>query len=341
MRGAIVLQSSPVLSVVLPVYNGLPYLRQAVESVLTQSFGNFELIVINDGSSDGSQELLESFNDPRLRIVQQENRGLAATLNIGIALVRGRYLARQDQDDICLPGRFEKQVNFLDANANADVMLLGTAAEIWEGHSRTERVMCHAIDGQALKFGLLFNNYFIHSSVMLRRSVFEHVGGYSEDKARQPPEDYELWSRIAREFNVANLPDVLLAYREVPNSMSRTGDRPFLKNLVQICAENVAFTCGVPVNSPEVLGLANLLHGQYDAVPGGVQLSQMEKLIKTAALAVGLKTGSASPALERAKQQKIREARYLFADYRTGGLLGLAVRSPVGVAARKLLRRAA
>ena len=339
MRGAIVLQSLPVLSVVLPVYNGLPYLRQAVESVLTQSFGNFELIVINDGSSDGSQELLESFDDPRLRIVQQENRGLAATLNIGIAQARGRYLARQDQDDICLPGRFEKQVNFLDENM--DVMLLGTAAEIWKGHNRTDRVMSHAIDGHALKFGLLFNNYFVHSSVMMRRSVFERVSGYSEDKARQPPEDYELWSRIAREFDVANLPDVLLAYREVPNSMSRTGDRPFLKNLVQICAENVAFTCGVPVDSPEVLGLANLLHGRYDAVPVGVQLSQMVKLIKKAALAVGLKSGSASAALERAEQQKIRETRYLFADYRTGGLFGLALRSPVGVAARKLLRRVA
>lgn len=339
MRGAIVLQSSPVLSVVLPVYNGLPYLRQAVESVLTQSFGNFELIVINDGSSDGSQELLESFDDARLRIVQQENRGLAATLNIGIAQARGRYLARQDQDDICLPGRFEKQVDFLDANM--DVMLLGTAAEIWEGHSRTERVMCHAIDGQALKFGLLFNNYFIHSSVMLRRSVFERVGGYSEDKARQPPEDYELWSRIAREFNVGNLPDVLLVYREVSNSMSRTGDRPFVKNLVQICAENVAFACGVPVNSPEVLGLANLLHGRYDAVPKGVQLSQIEKLIDEAALGVGLKAGGFSPALALARQQKLRETRYLFADYHTGGLLGLAVRSPAGVAARKLLRWAA
>lgn len=334
-----VVQSSPVLSVILPVYNGLPYLRQAIESLLTQSFGDFELIVINDGSSDGSQELLETFDDPRLRIVRQKNRGLAATLNVGIAQAKGRYVARQDQDDICLPGRFEKQVNFLEANAR--VMLLGTAAEIWRGDGRTERVMRHAVDGQVLKFGLLFNNYFIHSSVMLRRSVFDRVGGYSEDRARQPPEDYELWSRISREFDVANLPDVLMAYREVPNSMSRTGDRPFVKNLVQICAENVAFSCGSPVDSAEILGLANLLHGRYDAVPKGVQLAKMEKLIEAAALGVGLKTGGISPALELAKVQKIRETRYRFADYRTGGLLGLAVRSPVGIAARKLLRRAA
>lgn len=331
--------NSSILSVILPVYNGLPYLRQAIESVLTQSFGDFELIVINDGSSDGSRQLLETFDDPRMRIIQQRNRGLAATLNIGIAQARGRYLARQDQDDICLPGRFEKQIAFLEANSS--VMLLGTAAEIWHGDSRTQRVMRHAADSPALKFGLLFNNYFVHSSVMLRRSVFEHVGGYSEDKMRQPPEDYELWSRIAREFNVANLAEILLAYREVPNSMSRSGNRPFVKNLVQICAENIAFTCGVPVNSPEVFALANLLHGQYDAVPDGTQLSRMEKLIEMAALAIGLKAASASPALARAKLQKIRETRYLFADYCTGGLLGRAVRSPVGVAARKLLRRAA
>lgn len=329
----------PAVSVILPVYNGLPYLRQAIETVLTQSFHDFELIVINDGSNDGSQALLETFDDPRMKVVKQKNRGLAATLNVGIAQANGRYVARQDQDDICLPGRLEKQVAFLEAHPA--VMLLGSAAEIWEKEQRTNRIMRHPVDSQALKFALLFNNYFIHSSVMLRRSVFDHIGGYSEDKARQPPEDYELWSRIAREFDVANLPDVLLAYREVPNSMSRTGDRPFVKNLVQICAENVAFACGVPVNSPEVLGLANLLHGRYDSVPKGVQLSQMEKLIEAAALGVGLKAGGVSPALELARQQKLRETRYLFADYRTGGLLGLAVRSPVGVAARKLLRSAA
>lgn len=339
MCGAIVVQNSPLLSVILPVYNGLPYLRQAVESVLAQSFADFELIVINDGSRDASQALLETFDDPRMRLVQQENRGLAATLNIGIAQARGRYIARQDQDDICLPGRFEKQVDFLEANAG--VMLLGTAAEIWQGDKRTERVMRHALDCPALKFGLLFNNYFIHSSVMLRRSVFDRVGGYSEDKARQPPEDYELWSRIAREFDVANLPDILMAYREVPGSMSRTGNRPFLKNLVQICAENMAVACGLPADSAAILGLANLLHGRYEAVPGGVQLSPMETLIETAALGVGRKTGSDSPALELAKRQKLRELRFRFMDYRAGGLLGLAARSPVGVAARKLLRRTA
>jgi glycosyltransferase involved in cell wall biosynthesis len=334
----IAVQSSPVLSVILPVYNGLPYLRQAIESVLTQSFNDFELIVINDGSSDGSQALLETFSDPRIRIVQQENRGLAATLNIAISKAGGRYIARQDQDDICLPGRFEKQVGFLEANAG--VMLLGTAAEIWQGDSRTERVMRHAADGPALKFGLLFNNYFVHSSVMLRRSAFDRMGGYSEDKARQPPEDYELWSRIAREFDVANLSDVLMAYREVPGSMSRTGNRPFLKNLVQICAENMAIACGSPADSAAILGLANLFHGRYEAVPKSAQLSQMEGLIEMAAHSVGLKAGGLSPALALAKRQKIRETRYRFLDFRTGGLLGRAVGSPVGVATRKLLRRA-
>lgn len=320
----------------MPVYNGLPYLRAAVQSVLNQSYRDFELIVINDGSSDGSAELLESLDDPRIRLSHQANRGLAATLNIGIAQARGTYIARQDQDDICLPGRFEKQVAFLDSHPS--VGLLGTAAEIWVGSEKTDRTLRHAAESDALKFGLLFNNYFVHSSVMLRRTVFERVGNYSEDRGRQPPEDYELWSRVARQFDVANLPDTLLAYREVPNSMSRTGSRPFLRNLIRISAENIAFACSLQPDDPRVLGLSALLHDSDDELPAGLRLAQLRSLLASAARNIAGQTAPPSAAFTRAVQQTRRDLRYRFVNHKSGGMLGKVARSRLGLFAKKWLR---
>ena len=331
----IVVQSPPVLSVILPVYNGLPYLRQAVESVLTQSFKDFELIVINDGSSDGSAQLLETFNDPRICLSHQTNRGLAATLNIAIRQAQGRYVARQDQDDVCLPDRFAKQVAFLDANLK--VGLLGTAAEIWVGADKTERVLRHPVNNSELQFDLLFNNHFVHSSVMLRREVFDVVGGYVEDPILQPPEDYELWSRVARNYQVANLPEMLLAYREVASSMSRTGDRPFIRNLIRISVDNLSHASEQSSFNPIVSGLANLLHDRYGSVPPGVRLSALLDVVEQAAAGVSKRVQTDTGELEVAKRKKLREVRYRYIDYKCGGALGGLMRSRLGVVAKKML----
>lgn len=300
-----------------------------------QSFTDFELIIINDGSSDGSAQLLETFNDPRIRLSHQTNRGLAATLNIAIRQAKGRYIARQDQDDVCLPDRFAKQVAFLDANPN--VGLLGTAAEIWVGADKTERVLRHLANNSELQFDLLFNNHFVHSSVMLRKEVFSVVGGYVEDPILQPPEDYELWSRVARNYQVANLPDVLLAYREVATSMSRSGDRPFLQNLIRICADNLGHASDQSSFSPGVLGLANLLHGRYGSIPPGVRLSALLDVVEQAAAGVGRRVQADAGELEVAKRKKLREVRYRYIDYKCGGALGGLLRSRLGVMAKKML----
>ena len=100
----------PLISVILPVYNGSLYLKESIDSILNQTYTNFELIIINDGSKDNSEEVIKSYNDDRIKYLSQENRGLAATLNIGIKLTNGIYIARMDQDDISLPERFKKQI---------------------------------------------------------------------------------------------------------------------------------------------------------------------------------------------------------------------------------------
>jgi glycosyltransferase involved in cell wall biosynthesis len=327
----------PKISVILPVYNGLPYLELAIKSILVQTFQDFELIIIDDGSIDESTSVIESFNDLRIRFVRQQNHGLAATLNKAIVLAKGEYIARQDQDDICLPLRMQRQVEFL--NANPEVGMVGTAAEIWVGNERTSRLLAHPADDAALRFGLLFDNYFVHSSVMIRRSVFDKVGAYSEDRTRQPPEDYELWSRVIREYKVANLPEVLMAYREVPGSMSRAGINPFIKNLVKISAENIAWAADCAADAPEVVAISKLMHGDYVAVPNGVRFAAMRAVLDRAVQKIAGASLTVPAELMLSLRRKENRLRYRYVDYHCGGLIGKALNGRVGRYAKNLARK--
>jgi cellulose synthase/poly-beta-1,6-N-acetylglucosamine synthase-like glycosyltransferase len=256
--------TNPLVSVVLSVHNGAADLPKAVDTILAQTFSNFELIAINNGSTDGTAAVLDGIRDTRVRVFHQDNIGFPGALNRGIALARGRYIGRQDHDDWAKPTRLERQVKFLDANP--DCALVGTRAEIWVGDEKTQRVHDHPTDNAALQFELLFDNPFVHSSMMLRKSALDTVGGYSIDRARQPPEDYELWSRIARRYKVANLPERLTIYREVPKSLSRTGPNPFQEKLVLISAENLAHAVGDARPTELHRDIAALIHRAFHAV---------------------------------------------------------------------------
>ncbi|MFH1863757.1 MAG: glycosyltransferase, partial [bacterium] len=195
------------------------------------------LIIINDGSKDKSLSIAKGFKDSRIKVYTQTNKGLAKTLNRGISLSKGTYLARQDQDDFSYPKRLEKQVNYL--NKNPKCGLAGTWAEIWEGDNKnTHRNHKHPSTNKLLQFFLLFNNPFVHSSVMIRKKALKEVGLYSTDKSRQPPEDYELWSRIAQKYELANIPEILHAYLEIPSSMSRS-KLGFKSKVAKISRENL------------------------------------------------------------------------------------------------------
>jgi glycosyltransferase involved in cell wall biosynthesis len=270
----------PTVSVIMPVYNGADYLREALDSIFAQTFEQFELIVIDDGSTDSSEEILKQYSDSRLRLFFQPNSGLAATLNRGIELAQGQYIARMDQDDISRPERFAKQVAFLEKNPRC--ALLGTWAEIWEVRVKTERIHAHPTDNATLRFELLFNNPFAHSSVMLRREAVMQVGGYSTDPSRQPPEDYELWSRLARHYELANLPEVLHIYREIPRSMSRAGVSPFLLKLLVICAENIAWASNDSPDNPDVRNIPALFHSAWERVEGRPDIFAMRRILKRA-----------------------------------------------------------
>lgn len=212
---------APLLSVILPVYNAEKYIKESIYSVLNQTFSDFELIILNDGSKDNSDEVIKSINDDRIVYIEHANMGLAATLNKGIELSRANLIARQDNDDLSMPTRFQKQIEFF--NHHPDYALLGTCAEIINENGEDKKMyLDHPLKDAELKFALLFNNPFVHSSVMFKKQVIQKIGTYYTGK--EVFEDYNLWSRVAQTDKVANLSDRLLKYREVNTSMSRTAN---------------------------------------------------------------------------------------------------------------------
>jgi glycosyltransferase involved in cell wall biosynthesis len=274
--------ANPLVSVVLPFYNCPNYVGAAIQSVLAQTYRDYELLIIDDGSTDETPSVLAGCKDPRVRLITQSNRGLAATLNRGIELARGRYIARQDQDDISYPDRFARQFAFLEAHPRCG--LVGTWADIWRENSSTGRQHRHPSENALLQYELLLNNPFVHSSVMIRKDALDRVGPYSTDTRRQPPEDFELWSRIARVYEIANIPEVLHLYREVPGSMSRDGRSPFLEHLVTTCAENIACAAGVEFSDPHATNIAALAHGADHRVQADPDFDAMKRLFIRAAL---------------------------------------------------------
>jgi cellulose synthase/poly-beta-1,6-N-acetylglucosamine synthase-like glycosyltransferase len=304
--------SLPLISVIMPVYNGAADLEKAMQSILAQSVTDFEVVAINDGSKDDSCRLLNQVSDPRVRVIHQDNMGLAATLNKGISLARGEFIARQDQDDLSHPDRFARQLAYM--RQNTDCTLLGTAAEIWVGDVPSDRTHDHPTRHAVLAFDLLFNNPFVHSSVMMKRDAVVAVGGYTTDPARQPPEDYELWSRMARKGRVANLPERLLVYREMPQSMSRSGPNPFLDRLVTISAENLSLASGRQIGDIHVENLAAYTHSALHRLSQTTDMTIMTKIIADAAQSIG----SDDPEVRSRADERSRILRYQWMIHQTG-----------------------
>ena len=202
----------PPVSVLMPVYNGEPYVGAAVWSILDQTFPDFELLVIDDGSRDDSLQTLSALarRDARLRLVSRENRGLVATLNELIAMARGRYVARMDADDLSQPARLARQVAFMDANPA--IVALGSRAVFIDSdglpitefidhltHEQIERALLRPVIG------------ILHPTVMMRRDALVAAGGYRADFPHV--EDLDLFLRLGEAGRLENLPDVLLQYR--------------------------------------------------------------------------------------------------------------------------------
>lgn len=220
----------PLVSILMPVYKTAPYLREAMDSMLSQTFTDFELIVLDDCSPDNAEEILDSYTDPRIvRYKGEKNAGLSNVLNVGIGMARGKYIARMDSDDLSMPERLQIQVDYLEAHPDIDLVsvgmqLFGAKDEVWLREQDPEKV----------KIIALFHSPILHASSMWRRDSFEKRGlRFRQEMV--PAEDYDLWTRaLVKGLRLVNLRQVLYKYRIHPEQATTQTDKTTSKSrLVQ------------------------------------------------------------------------------------------------------------
>src|SRR5688572_18649710 len=210
---------TPRVSVLVPVYNAERYLAEAMDSILAQTFADFEVIAVDDGSKDRSREILEDYakRDGRVKVISRANTGIVGALNDGLSASRGELIGRMDSDDVALPERFAKQVEFLDANP--DVILVGARVTMIDPEGWPIGDMATVGHGHdVIEDALLGGGWpIVHPTVIMRRGALLRVGGYQEGTF--PNEDHDLFLRLAEIGKLENLRDTLLHYRRHPNSV--------------------------------------------------------------------------------------------------------------------------
>lgn len=212
---------NPTLSILMPVYKTAPYLQEAIDSMLSQRFSDFELIVLNDCSPDDAEEILDRYDDPRIvRYRGEKNQGLANVLNVGMDMARGRYIARMDSDDISLPERFETQVNYLESHPDIDLCSCGMKL-----FGAKDGTWVRDADPEMVKITALFFSPILHASSVWRKGAFERFGlRFRQEMV--PAEDYDLWCRaLVKGLRLVNIPECLYLYRIRPDQATENTER--------------------------------------------------------------------------------------------------------------------
>lgn len=220
------LQPVPRVSVIMPVYDVEQYIKKAVDSILEQTYSDFELIAVNDGSPDNSLKILEKYarQDDRIHVVSQENRGLVATLNRGISLARGEYIARMDPDDISFPRRFEQQVAVLDAYSS--VVLVAGGFEVIDQDDEFLYREVIPVHNEDIKRSMFLRNPIAHGSVMFRKKAFDIIGGYSSTCG--PMEDFYLWTQLAKLGEIEAVESAVYRWRVNSNGITSNKNKEVL-----------------------------------------------------------------------------------------------------------------
>lgn len=205
-------KNKPLVSIVMPIYNAQRYLTQAIESILSQTLENFELILVNDASTDKTLQIIYKFKkkDKRIRLINnKKNLQMAESLNLAIDQAKSDLIARMDQDDIALPNRLEVQYAFMQHHPN--VAIVGNDIIIIDEHNKVIGKRTYPTTSDGLKKILFRYSAFAHPTVMFRKYAFQRVKGY--DSKKHPCEDIDLWFRLGREYEFASIPSFLLNYR--------------------------------------------------------------------------------------------------------------------------------
>lgn len=252
----------PRVSVILPLFNAAAYVEKAVESILRQTFDSFELLVVDDHSTDDGPDKCRGFRDSRLRVIPNEGpKGVARAFNAGLQHARGSLIARMDADDVSFPNRFELQVEYLDKNPNVHV--LGTGIEIVDASGKVRKdPSIRPLSPNHVRWSLLFYCSVAFPTVMARRDVLAELGGC--DSTASPADDYDLWLRASRAgFVIANLKEILLRYRINPTGLSHAPSSPMDSIALGLAASR----------------LGELLHADVEEIRGPLELVRNPHLI--------------------------------------------------------------
>lgn len=224
----------PKISVVMPAYNAEKYIGESIDSILNQTYGDFEFIIINDGSRDSTKEIILSYSDNRIVYLENEiNSGIVVTLNKGLKYATGEYIARMDADDIAVAERLEKQIEFMEKNK--DVGVLGTGICIF-GEDVQEQARVFTTNPEQLKAELIFNSCIAHPTVMMRSNILKN-NGLSYDLEYAGAEDYNLWWKIAKVSRIATIPDLLVKYRIHSSQITKKKDEKYYKMMIKLMEE--------------------------------------------------------------------------------------------------------
>lgn len=224
----------PKISVIMPVYNGGKYLKAAVQSVLDQTYKDFEFIILDDGSLDNSLSIVENFSDERIKFVKLNHRGIVTALNKGLEISKSEYIVRVDADDLSLPDRFEKLLNYMEENKQ--IAVCGSWAISIDDEGKVIGEMKYPpMQYKDIKKYSLLHNPFIHPSVIFRKEVVLGVGGYRNFKHN---EDYELWTRVLSKNSGHNVPEFLLKYRIHSDQITKKSN--FKMRLTGVCVRVLA-----------------------------------------------------------------------------------------------------
>lgn len=223
------------VSVVMSVYNGEKYLKEAINSILNQTFSDFEFIIVNDGSTDDSEKIIKSYRDKRIKLYNITNSGIAYALNYGINKTDSPLIARMDSDDISLPTRLEKQITFL--NNNDDYILVGTSSRVIDKDGKYIYDEKAYTEWMQIKSRLPISS-FCHPSVMFRKNAFLKAGSYPTSMKRA--QDVVLFYKMQEYGKMTNLPEILIEYRVTPFSLSVRSkkDSRFINQLIELAIQN-------------------------------------------------------------------------------------------------------
>jgi len=225
-----VMVKRPLVSVLMPVYNAAEFIAVSLQSIIEQDYDQLEIIIVDDGSTDQSIDVIQSFFDQRIVVVKNpENMGLAASLNKAITIATGAFLARMDADDIAHPSRISRQVNFMLDHPDVDI--LGTSMQYF-GESRFLNHFPSTHD--ACKSYLMLNVCFGHPTVMFRHHIFDSPENFYNRDFRQYGEEYDLWCRLVDRFRYHNIQEVLLYYRTYPQEVKSAAESKRIKNSLEI-----------------------------------------------------------------------------------------------------------